>query len=46
MRGKWIARVRINGKVLYLGVFATDESAYQAYCAAAIEFHGEFARLK
>ena len=43
---KWMATIRINGKKTYLGLFATPELAYAAYCEAALKYHGEFARLK
>ncbi len=42
--GKWTARIMVNNKHLNLGVFATPEAAYQAYCKAANDLHGEFAR--
>lgn len=44
--GKWEARINVNGKRLYLGVFDTPELAYEEYCNAAKEYHGEFARLE
>lgn len=43
--GRWRARIRVRGKVIYLGYFATREEAYEAYCKAAPIYHGEFARL-
>jgi hypothetical protein len=42
---KWQARIMVNGKRLQLGWFETPEDAYLAYCAAAKEFHGEFANF-
>jgi hypothetical protein len=32
--GKWIAHIKIDGKVKHLGIFKTEEEAYQAYCHA------------
>lgn len=41
-KGAWRARVMVNGKRKDLGVYSTPEAAYQAYCKAAKELHGEF----
>jgi len=35
----WRARIKVNGKKLSLGTFATPEEAYAAYVAAKREFH-------
>jgi hypothetical protein len=43
--GKWIAQIRINWKRIHLGSFDTPELAYDAYCKAAMELHGEFANV-
>ena len=43
--GKWTAQISVNGKKVYLGLFPTPELAYAAYCKAASEFHGAFARV-
>ena len=43
--GKWQSEITKNGKSKYLGLFPTPELAYAAYCKAALELHGEFARL-
>jgi hypothetical protein len=45
-RKKWKAMIMINQKRKYLGVYDTPELAYQAYCKAAAEIHGEFANFK
>lgn len=45
-RGKWVARIRVDGDRKWLGYFHTPEAAYEAYCAAAKDLHGEFARLR
>lgn len=41
--GKYRARIKINGKTVSLGLFATPTEAAQAYDDAAVRFHGEFA---
>ena len=41
----WGAQIRINKKLIYLGVFSTEEEAAQAYNAAALHYFGEFAYL-
>lgn len=43
---KWIAQINIKGKNTYLGYFCTEEEAFLAYCRAAEENFGEFARYK
>lgn len=42
--GLWMARIRSNGKSVLLGFFKTAELGHEAYCKAAKELHGEFAR--
>ncbi len=39
---KWQATISVNGKSIGLGLHLTPESAYEAYCTAAKEYHGEF----
>ena len=43
---RWKAQIKVNGKMKHCGYHSTAESAYAAYCKAAEEFHGEFARIK
>jgi hypothetical protein len=42
---KWRATIFVNWKQTYLGLFATAEEAYAAYCKAAAELHGDFANV-
>jgi hypothetical protein len=43
---KYRAAIRINGIKTHLGHFNTPEEAHEAYCNAAREYFGEFAREK
>lgn len=42
---KWEARISVNGERKALGCYLTELEAATAYDTAAIEMHGEFARL-
>jgi len=42
---KWVARIGVDGKRIHLGVYDTPEAAALAYNAAALKYHGEYARL-
>lgn len=42
---KWHSAVSVNGKKRSLGYFTEEFDAAQAYNFAALEAHGEFARL-
>lgn len=44
--GRWRARIRVNGKLISLGLFNNPEEAHEAYKKAAIEHFGEFARFE
>lgn len=41
---KFVAQIRVNGRVYHLGVFKTAAEAHAAYCKAATESFGQFAR--
>jgi hypothetical protein len=43
-RKRFEARIRVNGKLLFLGKFVDKHEAHSAYCKAATEHFGEFAR--
>lgn len=38
------AKIGFQGRVIHLGYFESPEAAHEAYLAAALRFHGEFAR--
>ena len=40
---KWVARIRVNGKELYLGIFKDINDATEARRRAEEKYHGEFA---
>lgn len=42
-RGRWIAHIRHEGRLINLGRFDTAEAAHAAYVAAAIRLAGEYA---
>jgi hypothetical protein len=43
--GLYRARIKVEGKTIDLGYHGTKEEAHAAYCAAALKYHGEFARV-
>src|SRR6185369_17658976 len=42
---KWAARIKVNGRLIFLGFFDKKEDAARCYDQAAIEHFGEFAGL-
>lgn len=44
-RGKWQARIKLNRKNIFLGMFHDEEDAALAYDNRARDLHGPFARL-
>jgi hypothetical protein len=43
-RGRYLARIQVNGRKIHLGGFANPEEAHEAYARAANDAFGEFAR--
>lgn len=42
---QWMASIRVNGKLIYLGLFKDEEDGARAYNVAAHKHFGEFALL-
>lgn len=45
-KNRWLARITIEGRRVFLGGFDTAELAHRAYCEAAKKGFSEFARLE
>lgn len=41
----WRAKIQIRGKSVQLGSFSSAKAAAEAYCEAALKYHGEYARF-
>lgn len=44
-KNRWCAKIKVNGKTIYLGSYLTQREAAQAYNDAAIKYQGEYAFL-
>ena len=44
-RGKWVARIRVEGKQVWLDTYDCRKTAAEAYAAAARQRFGDFARV-
>jgi hypothetical protein len=44
-RSRWIAQIRVRGKLIKLGSRKTKEEAYQLYCEGSKKYHGEFGSI-
>jgi len=44
-KGRYRARITVDGKGVHLGYFGCPTAAHLAYCKAAKEYFGEFARV-
>lgn len=40
----YVARVRVRGKIIHLGYYASPEEAHSVYCIGAQRYHGDFAK--
>lgn len=43
--GKWVAKIKVDGRHVHLGCFGSPGEAFAAYKAAAPIYHGEFHRI-
>lgn len=44
-KDKWLTQIQRNGIKMYIGLYETEEMAAHQYNLAALDLHGEFARL-
>lgn len=40
--GNWGAQIGVNYRKIFLGTFPSKEEAHNAYCKAAVKYHGKF----
>jgi hypothetical protein len=45
-RGVYQSSIRVGARRVFLGNFSTEVEAHEAYVAAAVKYHGEFARTE
>ena len=45
MPNRWCAKIKVDGKNIYLGTFIMEPEAAEAYNNAAIKFFGEYAKV-
>lgn len=45
LKQRYVAAIKVDGRIVRLGSFASAELAHAAYCSAAKRFYGEFARF-
>jgi hypothetical protein len=43
---KWVARIKVNMKLISLGTYKRIEDAANAYAEASKKYHGEFGRIR
>lgn len=44
-RNKWMARITVNNKMIYLGIFVNIKDAALAYKKAALKYHKQFINM-
>lgn len=44
-KGRWVARISVNGIQINLGSFSTQKAAAKTYDEAAIKYHKDFAHI-
>lgn len=44
--GRWVARIKLNGRTRQLGSFDSPKAAHVAYVAGSKRLHGEYGRIR